>query len=68
MQLVLNVVTVINARDYPTTILPGTSINSPNTAILDTVDILNGVMHCVQQNYLTKIRAICEEQASDLRV
>ena len=45
-----------------------TSINSPNTAILDTVDILNGVMHCVQQNYLTKIRAICEEQASDLRV
>lgn len=58
--------TVINARDYPTTILPGTSINSPNTAILDTVDILNGVMHCVQQNYLTRIRAIREGQAREV--
>lgn len=49
---------MINARDYPTTILPGTTINAPNTALLDTIETLNGVVHCIQQNYLIRIRAI----------
>ena len=49
---------MINARDYPTTILPGTTINAPNTALLDTIETLNGVVHCIQQNYLIKIRTI----------
>lgn len=68
IQLVLNTVMIINARDYPTTILPGTTINAPNTALLDTIETLNGVVHCIQQNYLTRIRAIRSGQGIRLLV
>ena len=55
-----------NAKDYPTTLLPGATINAPNPELLKTVsvcdssdaqiDTLYGVVVCVQQNYLTQIR------------
>lgn len=60
-----------NAKDYPTTLLPGATINAPNPELLKTVsvcdssdaqiDTLNGVVVCVQQNYLTKIRSLRRE-------
>ncbi|OAO15282.1 hypothetical protein AV274_3061 [Blastocystis sp. ATCC 50177/Nand II] len=55
--LVLDTVAVANARDYPATMLPGMTPKEPNLAIFDTIQTLNGVVHCVQQNYLTRIRS-----------
>lgn len=43
-QLILDVVTVANARDYPATMLPGMTPSAPNLAIFDTVR-LPGVLH-----------------------
>ena len=65
---------IANGRDYPTTLLPGMTVNAPDLAILDTVrgvearereiQPLNGVGHCVQQNYLTRIRSIGEDASA----
>lgn len=68
ISLILDTVMLVNSREFPTTILPGMVVNPPNTALLDTIQTLNGVVHCVQQNYLTKIRSIVPEGSEDEQI
>lgn len=61
-QLILDTVMLANAKDYPTTLLPGATINAPNPELLKTVGMRGNED---ADRHAQRRRGVCAAELSD---